>query len=357
MHNFKRRIKTLLALLICGAVLLGLDLALYPCTFMRNDIHAVVTNQYDDIILGTSHGKMGLDPDSMQEITGRSGHNLCVGGEYGVDAYYLARLVAEKQNPKRIIYEVDPGYFVSEKEEGNNYLLFFHEFPLSAAKLGYFRDSVAKCNFRTILFPWYEYSLSYEVPRAWNTLGKKLRGDYGISDLKSDTQEYHESGFVERYAVDTAALVKTEPKLYEEGKVNQDNMKYLRKLIAFCKEKGIEFVAVTTPIPQETLADYSANYEAAWEYFASFFKEQGVKYLNFNTDYYGCFTHDLTAYTDYDGHLNGDSARAFSKVLARALNGEDILADVLSDGSGGAEESVTESTTQAADTFSDEAVG
>ena len=96
---------------------------------------------------------MDIDPEVMQEVTGRSGHNLCVGGEYGIDAYYLTKLIKEKQNPKRIIYEVDPGYFVSEKEEGNNYLLFYHEFPFSKAKVEYFWNSIAKCNFRTVLFP------------------------------------------------------------------------------------------------------------------------------------------------------------------------------------------------------------
>ena len=134
MRNFKKVLKTFLVLVMCVALLAALDLALYPCTFMRNDVHAVVTQQFDDIIVGTSHGKMDINPDVMEEVTGRSGHNLCVGGEYGIDAYYLVKLIKEKQNPKRIIYEVDPGYFVSEKEEGNNYLLFYHEFPISKAK-------------------------------------------------------------------------------------------------------------------------------------------------------------------------------------------------------------------------------
>ena len=165
MHNFKKIVKTVLVLAVCITLLVGLDMALYPCTFMRNDIHAVVNNQYDDIILGTSHGKMDIDPESMEEVNGRTGHNLCVGGEYGIDAYYLTKLITEKQKPKRIIYEVDPGYFVTEKEEGNNYLLFYHEFPVTKAKAEYFWNSIVKCNFRTVLFPWYEYSLSYEVPK------------------------------------------------------------------------------------------------------------------------------------------------------------------------------------------------
>ena len=67
MHSSKKILKTVLVLVICGILLKGLDTALYPCTFMRNDVHAVVTEQFDDIILGTSHGKMDIDPEVMEE--------------------------------------------------------------------------------------------------------------------------------------------------------------------------------------------------------------------------------------------------------------------------------------------------
>ena len=230
MHNFKKIIKTIVVVAVCVTLLAGLDMALYPCTFMRNDIHAVVSNQYDDIILGTSHGMTDIDPAVMEEITGRSGHNVCVGGEYGIDAYYIARLIAEKQKPARIIYEVDPGYFVSEKEEGNNYLLFYHEFPFSKAKVEYFWNSIAKCNFRTVLFPWYEYSLGYELSKVKETFTQKWNKDYDIAHLKSDTQEYHESGLIERYPVDTTKLKMKDLKLFEEEQVNPQNMEYLGSL-------------------------------------------------------------------------------------------------------------------------------
>ena len=320
MHSFKKVSKAVLVIAVCTAILILLDTALYPCTFMRNDVHTVATQEFDDIIVGTSHGKMDIDPETMEEVNGRSGHNLCVGGEYGIDAYYLTKLICEKQQPKRIIYEVDPGYFVTEKEEGNNYLLFYHEFPLSKAKAEYFWNSILKCNFRTVLFPWYEYSLSYEIPKIKETFFQKVKKDYSIDGLKSDSQEYHESGFIERYPVDVRKLKKSEPKLFEEDKLNHQNMEYIEKLIAYCKKNDIDFVAVTAPIPIATLKDYSDNYNAAWKYFCKFFEEQGVEYLNFNTQYFKAFTHDLKAYTDYDGHMNGDAARQYSRILAEILD-------------------------------------
>ncbi|MCD8015838.1 MAG: hypothetical protein LUG99_22310 [Lachnospiraceae bacterium] len=316
--------KTLLVVAVFVLLLIGLDLALYPCTFMRNDIHAVSTTQYDDIIVGTSHGKMNIDPDSMEEITGRSGHNACVGGEYGIDAYYIVKLAIEKQNPSRIIYEISPGYFVTEKEEGNNYVLFYHEFPLSLAKAEYFFESIAKTNFRTVFFPWYEYSLSYELPIVSETFIRKITGDYSIDSLKSSSQEYHDSGFIERYAVDTSALQLTEPVLFDEEEIVGENIEYLKKTIELCRENDIEFVAVSTPVPAATLGTWWDNYEASGEYFKTLFAEEGVTYLDFNTDYYFEFSHEIEDYTDYDGHMNGDAAREFSKVLAQLLSSAEL---------------------------------
>lgn len=74
-----------------------------------------------------------------------------------------------------------------------------------------------------------------------------------MSDLKSDSQEYHTDGFIERYAVDTSTLKMTQPKLFSEDTVNVQSMEYLQKLIKLCRKERIEFVAVTTPIPEETL--------------------------------------------------------------------------------------------------------
>lgn len=319
MRNFKKLLKIMVALLLTIAILFGLDFMLYPCTFMRNDIHTVTTEKKQDIFLGTSHGKMNIDPKTVGEITGKTGHNLCVGGEYGVDAYNLAKLVIEKQAPERIIYEIDPGYFATEKEPGNNYLLFYHEFPLSAAKLEYFMDILLKCDFRTILFPWYEYPLKYEVEKLPDTVYQKISHNYDVSYLKTKAQEYHESGFIERYPVDTSGLKLAEPKLFSKEEVKKDNIEYLGKLIQLCKENEIEFVAVTTPIPKEMLEEYSKNFEEAWEYFTDYFEKQEVQYINFNREEYDLFSHELRNFTDYDGHMNGDAAIRFSKILGYLL--------------------------------------
>ncbi len=116
MHNFKKTFAAVGIIIVLLFILVAADTLLYPCTFMRNDIHAISSNTYDDVFVGTSHGKMNIDPDTMEDITGRTGHNLCVGGEYPVDVLYMIKLMIEKgHTPKRIIYEISPGYLCVRK--------------------------------------------------------------------------------------------------------------------------------------------------------------------------------------------------------------------------------------------------
>ncbi|MBO4862747.1 MAG: hypothetical protein J5517_00125 [Eubacterium sp.] len=320
MHSFKKAIPAAGICLVLLVIVWALDFILYPCTFMRNDIHAVSTETFDDVFVGTSHGKMNIDPETMESVTGRSGHNLCVGGEYPEDVLYLTKLMIEKGHaPSRLVYEISPGYFVREKEEGNNYLLFYHEFPLSVSKLQYFGSTLLKANFRTVFFPWYEYALSYELQNVGKTVGKKIRRDFSEDGFSTDKQEYHSSGFIERYPVEISEDDESPDEWYPED-ITDKNMQDLEALISLCNENGIEFVAVTTPLSDVAFEDCKDGNDALNDFYSEFFEEKGVTYINFNYgEYYDMTEHELSNYTDLDGHMNGDAAREFSKVLAEVL--------------------------------------
>lgn len=311
--------------ILAAFILIAMDYALYPCTFMRNDIHAVTTQTFDDIYMGTSHGKINIDPESVGLRSSRTGHNLCVGGEYPQDCIYMLRLMIEKgHKPERIVYEISPGYLVREKEEGNNYLLFYHEFPLSLAKLSYFMHSVAKCNFRTLFFPWYEYPLSYELANMRDTVRTKWEQDYSADRFRTASQEYHDSGFIARYAVDTSTFTTDDLTPTPVSQIVPENMEQLKKLVELCRKEGIRFCAVTTPIPLPNLQAFAQDYREVWDYLGAFFEEEQVPWINFNdTEHFNLFTHDISAFTDLDGHMNEAAARAFSGVLAGQLDSVD----------------------------------
>ena len=79
------------------------------------------------------------------------------------------------------------------------------------------------------------------------------------------------------------------------------------------------------PLAATMLVQEEESYRDAWDYFSEYFHEKGVEYYNFNREYYKSYNHELTNYVDYDGHMNGDSARAFSKVFGDIVFGDEAL--------------------------------
>lgn len=318
MRNFNRSIKISVMIVCIAAVVVLLDMALYPCTFIRNDVHTVTKQYHDDILLGSSHGKMNVDPDILAGLTGRSTHNMCAGGQYAADSYYLLKLLIEKQKPKRIIFEADPGYLLTEKQAGDNELLFVHEFPLSAAKLEYFTVRMRESDFRSVFFPWYEYPLAYELKNWRETIRRKWENDYSVSYFAGKVQQYHENGWIEKYDADISKQKLTVPSFLTENKIHEENVSYLRDLIRLCKKENIEFVAFTAPMPDKVLEQVAA-YEAAYEKMADVFSSEEVVYWNFNTVLYDKGCHEASYFVDLDGHMNKEGAEEFSTMLGEML--------------------------------------
>ena len=301
------------------AILWLLDLLLYPCTYVRNDIHTLTTENIDVLVLGTSNARMGIDPDTMLEGTGLKGHNMANGGEYMVDAFYLLQLAESRHHLTSVILDVDPGYLVSEKETGNNYLLFYHEFPFSALKMRYFGAVMLPDDFRSMLFPSYEYALKDMLPRMGGNAMRKLSGDYQTDAFQTANMTYHENGFIGRTPVEEEAFPGWNPVLFEKNKIVQTNIDYLGRIIDFCRDHNIDLTASCLPQPDRALATYPESDQAAWNYLKSYFDENNTRFINFNDDAYDCFPHDVSKFVDYDGHMNRDSAETFSGVLGRML--------------------------------------
>lgn len=322
--NKRLTMKCIGFLLVVLLVFMGLDFMLYPCTFFRSDMNRVRTIPVQDLILGASHGKMDLSPEAMQEVNHRSGHNLSMGGEYPVDSYFLYREVLESgQKLERIIYVLSPSYFSSDKELNGNELLFFHEFPLSYTKLVYAAASIGKWSVKTLLCPWYQYFERYGPPDIADTIRRKVSQDYSADIFTSDTQEYHEDGFIERYPTDPNTFTYAGVDGFKEEELRENHLDYLERLILLAKEQGIEFVCVWPPLPGATLKHFKEDFISASEFFSDFFEKQEVPFLNFNdTDspLFSKFTHKVNAFTDLMGHMHGDAACSFSRLLAKELS-------------------------------------
>lgn len=101
MRNFKKLLLPAVVVLALAAVNFCLDYALIPYSYVRIMMHQIETQEYDTLFLGTSHGLNGISPKIIEEKTGGRAMNLCLGGEYPKDAYYLLKQACKKAAPKR----------------------------------------------------------------------------------------------------------------------------------------------------------------------------------------------------------------------------------------------------------------
>ncbi len=81
MRSFKRVILPVFCLLFILAVAnTVLNYALIPYSYVRIMMHQITTENYDTVLLGTSHGLNGISPKILEEQTGEKTINLCLGG-------------------------------------------------------------------------------------------------------------------------------------------------------------------------------------------------------------------------------------------------------------------------------------
>ena len=157
MRSFRKiRIPAAVVLLLL-AVNLGLNYILIPASYVNFMIHKGVSQAHDTVFLGTSHGLNGISPKIVEEQSGEKAINLCMGGEYPRDAYYLLKMVCEKSVPKTVVYELDFGYWCTPEGQRGDFNRIYYEMPWSLVKAEYLLAKEWKLDFRAVLFPWFYY--------------------------------------------------------------------------------------------------------------------------------------------------------------------------------------------------------
>ena len=319
MHNFKKCIYPVLFIIAILCINEILVLALKPCTNFRNDIHKLEKNQYDDLFVGTSHGKAGINPEVVDRITGERSLNLCLGGEEVQDSYYIIKEACRVNKPKKIIYELDPGYWVTSATLGPEYRTIYDELPMSGVKTEYYLDKIWNSDFRTTLFPWYLYrkGIKGAATRFCSKFSQEYR-NYDDRFYNQPAQSYTEQGQIRIHRSD-APKTETNLILWDKDQLKPDAVKSFTRIVNLCKEQNIKLMVVTTPVPQETLEKYHDNFENANKFFTSLMEKEGVEYYNYNYQEISGFDRSLNGFSDYEGHMYEEQSDIFSKEVGKIM--------------------------------------
>ena len=321
MRNFKKLLLPAVVALALAAVNFCLDYALIPYSYVRIMMHQIETQEYDTLFLGTSHGLNGISPKIIEEKTGGRVMNLCLGGEYPKDAYYLLKQACKKSSPKTVVYELDPGYWCTPEGQRGDFNRVFYEMPWSLTKLEYFFAKEWKLDFRAALFPWFYYRSQF---RQMEEILAVKRGqeyqNFGAGPFQNEGQGYAD-GFMQN-ALATGPKPEGKLELWDEQEKNEDSFRYFEKMQAFCEKRGIRLIVITTPVPGETLEKYAEKFEESDRFFTEYLKGLGLEYWNYNRPERKIkdFDYSLNVYTDYEGHMWAGQAEQFSAQL-----GEDMI--------------------------------
>ena len=328
MEMRKKQIHTAIRIICFLAACVVLSLALNWVTMPPNVVWMNLKQleqqkEFDYLFVGTSHGQYGIDPQTIEEVTGKKGFSLCMADEYPVDTYYLLKEACRIHKPEKVVYELDPSYWILDQRQGSVAISFYKEFPVSLVKAEYFLDKIVHLDFRGTLFPWSFYKNNlFDIKK---TVNKKLSQQYQYIDpaiLDVPGGYYKGQGFLYQNRVEGADKGTFNNVPWNEAEIRDEATRYFKKMVEFCEENQIEFEVVTLPVPKETIQNMPESYQQSDKYFSELMKKYEISYKNYNFDENLTIDRSIDGYWDYDGHMYGDLAEQFSRILAIDLMNE-----------------------------------
>ncbi|MFK7921327.1 MAG: hypothetical protein AB8H47_05195 [Bacteroidia bacterium] len=275
-----------------------------------NDYQKIEADSLDLLFIGSSHFLSGINPAIFDSITGSNSFNIAGVGLRPGSGYIALKEVLAKHTPKVVVFDIFHRTFIGSSY---NHLYNFGYVNLAGEKLDFFQSEFNIQEQARVILPTYTYRNHFPGARILFGIKKKMK------HWKEETYK----GYVPHKNTITAEeLAQNEFKnyIFKPKAVGAKNLDYLDKMVKLCREKGIQMVWTTTPLPVICLEDIK-NKEAIDEYFGALAKQYEVPYINYN-DYTlrnGLNLVDLKDYND-DDHLNVLGANKMCQDLSHRIS-------------------------------------
>ena len=296
------------------------NFALVQPGLSRIMFHELKQGQYNCIILGASHGSYGLDPEIVGAELKKNTMNMCMGGEYMIDAYYTLEYALDYNKIDEVVFDIDYQYLVNYNDVNILHNNVYNAYPASVHKVGYYVKRVLGEDYRGTMLRWTNYWQCYKY--MGRTIRKKLSSEYKTYNPSVVNMNRYDSymgeGFTFRnqhHKKDPASCLD-----WNESKVSEQEIGYIKKLVSLCKKKGIKIVFTTVSQDPATVAEKESGFTAADAYISKLAQELDVTYLNFNKIRFDEYDRDSDDFYDREGHMYGESAEKFSQLYGKYVN-------------------------------------
>lgn len=286
----------------------------------RTIFHESEAGDYDCIIVGASHGSYGYVPEDIENATGMKTMNMCIGGEYLNDSYYVLKYALKFNKPSMVILDVDYQYLVNQHDESILFNSVYNAYPACKEKIGYYFSKMVKEEYRGTFLRWTNYWQCYKT--IGETVKKKQSEAYKNYDASvvsmNPYDTYKGQGFIYRstdYKKSTTPCIE-----WDEKKVDSGQVDYIKKIVELCRKNNIDIVFTSAVQDPEMVGHLADKFDGADVYIQKLADELSVDYYNFNKLSFQLFDRDTDDFYDREGHMYGSTATAFSQIVGELLS-------------------------------------
>lgn len=326
-HRAAPYIRCVVFLAVVAAVIALCDFLFAPSGYIRFILYELNSGEthYDTIVLGASHARSAIDPEMLDEQLGTTTLNLAIPGETIEDSYYLAKESCEENDIKTIILDVDYQYWYATQLEHEFITPFiFNKMSWrSRQKYEYLLDNRDWLDFRQVFTNRASYTFSKDAITE-NIRIKRTDAyrNYAIdgAQVKDANGPYMGQGFFYREISGLPPGGFDYMNLWigrENGDFEGWVLNYFSQIKNYCDANGIELICVTSPITP-TAVKHLGMYKIDCK-FQEYFKKMNVPFYNFNLTRMDVLPRDDVDYGDMEGHMGGELAQKYSKLLGKFL--------------------------------------
>lgn len=278
---------------------------------------------YDTVVIGASHARASSDPEQIDKNAGTYSINMAIPGETVKDSYYVLEETCRTNDIKTVILDIDYQYYFNPPKEGF-YTEQFIQCQMSwgsYVKWQYLYDNLKYIDVRNVFTR--ELVCSYQPSDIKKNIKQKLSKSYKDADIYSlnvDGGTYAGRGYFYIKPVSGELAGKNLIKSWSvrsKEQVTGYPLKYLNKMIQYCKDNDIDLIAVTSPITPSSVG--ALHMENVHDTINKLLADNGVTYYDFNMARQDVLPRTDSDFVDKEGHMNGDFAKNYSELLGKVI--------------------------------------
>lgn len=290
----------LLILFICIEIVYNVTKRKY--VYKKTDDFFKQRENFDILFFGSSHMHASVYPMELWDKYGIVSYNMGSNSATVAISYYNLLLACEETKPKMIIvdtYRITNDFKINPDAYSDSMHSAFDPYKLSYTKYLAIKDL---CGKEKLLDNTIEFLFNFSIYHArWNQLKEE---DFIINNTKYEKGAESKINFLEADEIHRFDSVDV------FNNVETTNMKYLRKIIEYCKQNNIEILVTYNPYPASYREISGSKYVQTIcdEYNVNYINFLGMDVVDYNIDCY-----------DKDSHLNVSGARKVTNYLGKYI--------------------------------------